>query len=697
MKTITFILALVFSLTGILYSQSGWIQQSTGTSNHILSLAFPNSNTGFACGWYGTSLKTTNGGDNWVSAGAPNYDYQSTYFVDVNTGWMVGHGGAIVKTTNSGLNWLTQSSGVYVYLMLVNFIDANTGYVAGYSGTILKTTNGGTNWLSQSSGVSVNLLSVKFVNANTGYIAGDNSTIIKTTNGGTNWISLVYGIYNNLGKLSFPNANTGWVPGTNGLVYKTTNGGNLWTVQGSGNPNYFVSANFLNTYTGYISGANGNVLKTTNGGASYETQTTVTNNELHWIYFINPQTGWSCGYYGTIIKTTNGGASVQLPATPILISPENHSTDLSTTPTLKWNTSTYATSYLYQISSTSIFNNIVDSGTVTSTQKTIASGKLSPAYTYFWRVCAKNGSGTSNWSTVWDFSTTAGPNAPFLLSPANLSTNIPLTPTLTWTVVSGATTYLIQIASNSGFTTIVDSITSPTSQRIVPSGKLSLSSTYFWRVRAYNSITVGPWSEVWSFSTAGLPAVPVLVSPPNGALAVQKTPLMDWNDATDAISYTIQISTISNFVVITDSATVTSSQYQVPPGKLFDWVTYFWRVKSNNAYGSSNWTAVWMFTVYPDFVNMISGEIPNSFKLHGNYPNPFNPTTKIRFDVPRLSDVKLIVYDALGREIERLHQGNIPAGKYEFTWNAEKQSSGIYYARLISKEYNEIKRMVLLK
>ena len=80
-----------------------------------------------------------------------------------------------------------------------------------------------------------------------------------------------------------------------------------------------------------------------------------------------------------------------------------------------------------------------------------------------------------------------------------------------------------------------------------------------------------------------------------------------------------------------------------------------------------------------------------------NYTNPFNPETKIRFDVPRLSDVKLIVYDALGREIERLHQGNIPAGKYEFTWNAEKQSSGIYYARLISKDYNEIKRMVLLK
>lgn len=697
MKNLTFYLIFSVLFCGTLYSQSGWVLQNTGTSNHILSLSFPNAETGFACGWYGTSLKTTNGGTNWMSAGAPNYDYQSTYFVDVNTGWMVAHGGAIAKTTNSGISWTTQSSGVYVYLMLVNFVDANTGYIAGYSGTILKTTNGGINWVSQVSGVSVNLLSVKFIDPNTGYVTGDNSTILKTTNGGSNWVSLVSGIYNNLGKVSFPNANTGWVPGTNGLVYKTTNGGSLWSVQGSGNPNYFISANFLNTSTGYISGANGNIIKTTNGGVNYTTQTTPTSNELHWIYFINSETGWSCGYYGTIIKTTTGGLPVLLPATPILVSPENNSANQPLFPTLVWNASANATSYTYQVSTTPVFNNIIDSGTVTNTQHIVGNGLLLQGYTYFWRVCAKNSYGSSSWSTVWNFSTSVGPNAPNLISPANSSSNISLTPTLTWSAVSGALSYLVEISSGSDFIVITDSATTSSTQRNVPAGKLSLSNTYYWRVRANNNITYGPWSVVWNFSTTGLPAIPVLLTPVNGALAVIKTPLMDWNNSVNATSYTIQISTISTFMVITDSATVTSSQYQVPSGKLFDWVTYFWRVKANNSYGSSIWSSVWMFTVYPDFINVVNGEIPKEFKLYGNYPNPFNPSTKIRFDIPKLSNINLIVYDALGREIERLHQGNIPAGKFEFTWNASRYSSGIYYARLVSSEFSDIKRMVLIK
>ncbi|MCE1164878.1 MAG: YCF48-related protein [Bacteroidetes bacterium] len=697
MKKLTFFIVSFLLLAGSIYAQSGWVQQYTGTSNHILSLAFPNANTGFACGWSGTSLKTTNGGSNWVNAGAPIYDYQSTFFVDVNTGWMVGHGGAIVKTTNSGISWITQTSGVYVYLMLVNFVDANTGYIAGYSGTVLKTTNGGTSWISQNSGVTVNLLSVKFLDANTGYITGDNSTIIKTTNGGSTWTSLVYGIYNNLGKVAFPNVNTGWVPGTNGLVYKTTNGGNIWTVQGSGNPNYFVSANFLNTSTGYISGAGGSVIKTTNGGTNYVTQTTPTTNELHWIYFINSETGWSCGYYGTIIKTTSGGNPVFTPDAPVLISPVNNSVNQPLMPTLTWNASTYATTYTYQVSTTSVFNNIIDSGTISSTQHIVGNGKLSSGYTYFWRVCANNSYGSSSWSTIWNFSTSVGPDAPNLISPANGSNNVSLTPTLTWSSVSGAVSYLVEISTNSDFTGITDSITTLATQRIVPAGKLSISSTYYWRVRANNNITYGPWSVVWNFSTMGLPSIPVLITPPNGALAVIKTPLMDWNNSANATTYTIQVSTISTFMVITDSATVTTSQYQVPSGKLFDWVTYFWRVKANNSYGSSNWSSVWMFTVYPDFVNAIGGGIPSEFKLYGNYPNPFNPSTKIRFDVPKLSNIKLIIYDALGREVDKLHQGNIPAGRFEYTWNAGKFSSGIYYARLIADEYSDIKRMVLIK
>ena len=687
---------MVFALSYSSYCQQGWYPINTGVSSHFHDIQFTSQNTGYIVGWSSIILKTTNTGNNWIqlSQGFTG-DYQTVYFLNDNTGWVIGGAGVIIKTTDGGLSWVSQYSGTSSILYSINFIDENNGFMVGSGGYMRKTTNSGGSWITQSLGTTAALTSLKFVDYNTGFIVGDGGRIYKTTNSGLSWFALQSGVTNNIGKAFFLNPNTGWIPGTNGIILKTTNGGTNWSINNSPSINWNMACYFVDANTGWVAGENGVIIKSTDGGITWSSQITGTTNNFRSNYFLNSNTGFSVGFNSTLLKTTNGGIGPL--STPVLVSPPNNSLNLPLTPTLVWNSVANATSYTYQVSTTSIFNNIVDSGTISSTQKTIASGKLTQAYTYFWRVCAKNSNETSNWSTVWYFATTAGPNAPLLISPAHLSTNIPLTPTLTWTTVSGATTYLIQIASNSGFTTIVDSITSFTSERIVPSGKLSMSSIYYWRVRAYNNITYGPWSEVWSFTTAGLPAVPVLVSPPNGALGVVKTPLMNWNDASNATSYTIQISTLSNFVVITDSATVLTSQYQVPSGKLFDWVTYFWRVKSNNSYGSSSWSSVWMFTVYPEHIGSIGGDIPKEYKLYSNYPNPFNPSTKIRFDIPKLSNINLIVYDALGREVERLHQGNIPAGKFEFIWNASGYSSGVYYARLVSSDFSDIKRMVLIK
>jgi photosystem II stability/assembly factor-like uncharacterized protein len=696
MKTFLISLLMVFVLSYSSYCQQGWYSINTGISSHFHDIQFTSQNTGYIVGWSSKILKTTNSGDNWVqlSQGFTG-DFQSVYFINDNTGWVIGGAGVIIKTTDGGLSWVSQYSGTSSILYSISFIDVNNGFIVGDGGYIRKTTNSGGTWVAQSLGTSAALTSIKFVDTNTGFIVGDGGRIYKTTNSGLSWYALQSGVSNNIGKAFFLNLNTGWVPGTNGIILKTTNGGTNWSINNSPSINWNMACYFVDANTGWVAGENGVIIKSTDGGITWSSQITGTTNNFRSNFFLNSNTGFAVGFNSTLLKTTNGGIGAL--STPVLVSPANYSLNLPLTPTLVWNSVANATSYTYQVSTTSIFNNIVDSGTITSTQKTIASGKLNQAYTYFWRVCAKNSSETSNWSTVWYFSTTAGPNAPLLISPTHLSTNIPLTPTLTWTTVSGATTYLVQISSNSSFTTIIDSITSPSNQRIVPSGKLNLSSTYYWRVRANNSITYGPWSEVWIFNTAGLPEVPALVSPPNGALAVVKTPLMNWNDASNATSYTIQISTVSNFIVMSDSATVTASQYQVPTGKLFDWVTYFWRVRSNNNYGTSNWSTVWMFTVYPNGISSLGADIPKDYKLHGNYPNPFNPSTKIQFDVPKASDVKLIIYDASGREIERMYDGGMPAGKFVFTWNASKYSSGIYFARLITKEYSDIKRMILLK
>lgn len=102
-------------------------------------------------------------------------------------------------------------------------------------------------------------------------------------------------------------------------------------------------------------------------------------------------------------------------------------------------------------------------------------------------------------------------------------------------------------------------------------------------------------------------------------------------------------------------------------------------------------------TAAPSAINPISTELPNNFSLKQNYPNPFNPATKISFDIPSASEVKLTVYNSLGKEVQTLVNENLKAGKYEVTFNANNLSSGVYYYRLSAGEFNISKVMTLIK
>jgi len=83
--------------------------------------------------------------------------------------------------------------------------------------------------------------------------------------------------------------------------------------------------------------------------------------------------------------------------------------------------------------------------------------------------------------------------------------------------------------------------------------------------------------------------------------------------------------------------------------------------------------------------------------LSNNYPNPFNPSTKINYQIPELSFVTLRVYDVLGNEIAALVKGEKPAGSYEVEFNASSIPSGIYFYKLQAGSFVETKKMVLMK
>lgn len=97
------------------------------------------------------------------------------------------------------------------------------------------------------------------------------------------------------------------------------------------------------------------------------------------------------------------------------------------------------------------------------------------------------------------------------------------------------------------------------------------------------------------------------------------------------------------------------------------------------------------------FINNFSNKFPSVYKFYENYPNPFNPSTKIKFDIPKSSLVKLAVYDVLGKEIAVLLDRQLSPGTYEAEWDGSNYTSGIYYYRLTAGDYSEAKKMILLK
>jgi hypothetical protein len=89
--------------------------------------------------------------------------------------------------------------------------------------------------------------------------------------------------------------------------------------------------------------------------------------------------------------------------------------------------------------------------------------------------------------------------------------------------------------------------------------------------------------------------------------------------------------------------------------------------------------------------------LPSEYHLRQNYPNPFNPRTVINYSITVNSQVLLIVYDALGREVNTLVNKQQNLGIYQVEWNAENLSSGIYYYKLTVDEWSDTKKMILLR
>jgi len=103
-----------------------------------------------------------------------------------------------------------------------------------------------------------------------------------------------------------------------------------------------------------------------------------------------------------------------------------------------------------------------------------------------------------------------------------------------------------------------------------------------------------------------------------------------------------------------------------------------------------------------EYLSTESEGIPTEFALHENYPNPFNPTTTLRFDLPEVSSITLTIYNMLGQKVRTFNMNDTPAGYHSIKWNAtndlgQQVGAGVYLYQLQTKDFVKTRKMVLLK
>jgi photosystem II stability/assembly factor-like uncharacterized protein len=736
MKKIILLFIIALCTLNIENCMSQWVwQYPTPQGNGLIGVEATNSNTLFSVGASGTYIKSTDGGLSWnvqhfLNGKTANFNF--IRFINQYTGWICGDSGYIAKTTNAGGSWTEQYSNSQTKLSKLFFLNENYGFAIGSNGTVLRTIDGGVNWVSIfTNNTYYYFYDCFFNNQNTGYICGTNgsgpypsSLFFKTTNAGANWTSLGltvnYCVYFVNDQVGFASGSDGW--SGHQFFHKTSNGGVNWQgtmIDSIGFSNLF----FINENTGWTRGGNG-VWKTTNGCASWTRQSTYSAGTYGYISYMRfLDTNIFIGIGGVhIVKYTNGGNNwIELSkgeslSTHNKIQFLNENTGLTDAVSGLMKTTDSGNNWIYteipNVSEITGFH-FIDNNT----------GWVQYWSHNKWALIATTNGGinyyTPNIDTINNINQIyfVNQNTGFLsydsnnLSPHFIklfrTTNSGVNWQLTFRLNGFQASFIHFVNSSTGFALFKNNnyyndnyIYKTTNGGInwYQQG-IAVSNLYAIRLLFVNETT-----GYISYGSSGTIQASILKTTNGG---------MNWQDLNLEYLNLYQLGNLNFINSLTGFATQTGYDNTnalilsttngglnwslTYPGPAYSVANMFF-LNSQTGWLTTTGGGIMKTTNLGSlFIKKISEETPSSFSLSQNYPNPFNPTTSIKYSVSGIQNVKLVIYDILGKEIETLVNEKQSPSAYEVTFDGSKYASGIYFYTLIAGEYKETKKLVLLK
>ncbi len=409
-----------------------------------------------------------------------------------------------------------------------------------------------------------------------------------------------------------------------------------WFQLNSNSTQQLFDITFFDLNTGVAVGSSGTILRTTNAGTNWSLISTGLTKSIHKLCNVNSSIAYAVGDSGLIMKTINSGANWSIQISGTFRNLRGVSFINSTTG--------------MTVGSNSVILYTTDGGTWlarTATQFAILTGiSLINATTAF--LSANDMPGAVVYST-----TNAGIN---------------WTQCYLWTSTAYVSTTLNSIYfidNNTGFVT---------------STSIMYNQNYGFVLRTINGGL--NWTTVASIGPAGLSGINCIYffDANNGNAAGNNAVI--FHTTNGGLNWSQQSCPVTNYLYGTFFLNALTGYVTGSGGVI---------LKTTNG-GLS-------------YIKSIDENVPKEFELFQNYPNPFNPTTKIKFNIPLSRGVpegrgvltRLTIYDVLGREVATLVNKQLKPGSYEVEWNASNFSSGVYFYTLKTDNFNQTKKLVLIK